>query len=492
MSSPPLKKRKVDSGGSLPLTGNLGGHSGFPTMPFSSGMGPPPRFAPIQTPNFSFGTPQFNFTPIPTLGQTKPSSQTTSGSPSGFIPIQKPVTPFFTFPTQQQSRQSQPQSTPKPSLFLPSIPTQSQPIQPSTNQPSTFQPITTQQSNSTTTQPLQPSLPVVPTVRFRIGENGKVHYFKRDDSTAQQTHASSYVEMDAKDFTTFKNSGKRYGSSKITDPSSMQSYVMHSGQFYEFDKTASNKRGKLATDQSGLLSKHQGGQLVDRSRTDRIGGALQPFDVGHYKQAPSGSKMDALSGKSETFGANRDHVVSGESLRRRAKAANQNDDHAYNQGLTIAIPNDEMHKLHSPTFGGRQKSKDKVDGTQKHRVDHDATQPALAFHRDTTMMLERTANQNHGSVHSDLDLTQAKNRVRQVGAYRTLFKASTAMFAKDSNRGFDPTVTAFDLTHVPKSKPKDAGKIGTFTSVTSTSGQSQGTRLAQSLTKNLKDTGKAK
>lgn len=346
------------------------------------------------------------------------------------------------------------------------------------------------QQNAHLAIPIAPPLPVIPPVRFRIGENGKIHYFKRDDAQTQQAHAASYMEMSAQDFSVFKGAGKRYGSNKITDPETMRSYVQHAGTFYEFDKAAPNQRGAAAADQQGLAGKQAAGLLLDRSRANRIGGALQPFDVGHYKQAAPGSNMDALSGKAENFGANRDHVVSGESLKRRARAAHADATAAYNQGLTIAIPNNEMHKPHSPTFGGRQSSKDTVGGAQGARAAQDAANPALAFHRDVTTMLERTRNQNNGNVHAGLDLTQANNRITQIGAYRKLFKASAKMHAADPNRGFNPAAPAYDVVHTPKAN--EPQKIGTFASVLSPGGGSQGKKLASSLSQSLRDTGRAR
>jgi hypothetical protein len=298
--------------------------------------------------------------------------------------------------------------------------------------------------------------------------------------------------MNAQDFTIFKGAGKRYGSNKITDPETMRSYVRDAatGTFYEFDKAAGDQRGAVAGDQAGLTGKFNTNRLMDRSRANRIGGALQPFDVGHYKQAAPGSNMDALSGKAENFGANRDHVVSGESLKRRARAAGANATAAYNQGLTIAIPNNEMHKPHSPTFGGRQASKDRVDGVEAARAAQDAAHPAVAFHRDVTTMLARTANQNHaGAGDPGLDLTNADNRVKQIGAYRKLFKASAKMYAADHSRGFDPAAPAYDVVHTPKQN--EPQKIGTFASVRTPGGGTQGGKLAGSLTQSLKDTHRA-
>jgi hypothetical protein len=340
--------------------------------------------------------------------------------------------------------------------------------------------------------PVLPALPAVPPVRFRIGENGKIHYFKRDDVATQQAQAASYIEMSAQDFSVFKGAGKRYGSHKITDPETMRSYVRDAatGTFYEFDKAAADERGAVAGDQAGLTGKYNTNRLMDRSRNNRIGGALQPFDVGHYKQAAPGSNMDALSGKAENFGANRDHVVSGESLKRRARAHGADANAAYNQGLTIAIPNNEMHKPHSPTFGGRQASKDTVGGAEAARAAQDAAHPAVAFHRDVTTMLARTRGQNHGGVHPGLDLTNADNRVKQIGAYRKLFKASAKMHAADPNRGFNPAAPAYDVVHTPKHN--EPQKIGTFTSVLSPGGGSQGKKLAGSLSQSLRDTGRAR
>lgn len=334
----------------------------------------------------------------------------------------------------------------------------------------------------------------MPKVRFRIAENGKIHYFQRESEADRSAHATDYIEMSGRDFAVFKNAGKRYVSHKITDPDTMRNYVRDAstGFFHEFDKSAADQRGARVNDadQASLTDKYRADRLILRSRANRIGSALEPFDVGHYMQAAPGSKMDALSGKAENFGANRDHVVSGESLRRRAKSVGQSEDRAYNRGLAIAIPNKEMHRPHSATYGGRQKSKDKVAGVEKHRVDHDVAQPALAFDRDVTTMLERTRSQNHATVHPALDLTVADNRLKQVGAYRKMFSASAKAYAVDHSQGINPAAPAYDVVHTPKRNQPQ--KIGTFTIVKSTGSASQGARLVASLIKHLKDTGKAK
>ena len=380
----------------------------------------------------------------------------------------------------QQSQQSLQQTTQLPSWQAPQSSVHvtqqvSQQTQPSSQQ------------NTPQTQPqaqqgaVMPQVTTPPRIKFRIDAEGKIRYETREDATARQQHANAYMSMDPKDFATFKNAGKRYGSNKLTDVATMQSYVHHGGQYYKFDKTKDGNRGDLVQDQGAITKLHTSGGLLDRSRTDRTTQNLAPFDVGHYQSKPVGSKMDVMSTKSENFGANRDHVTSGESLRQRGG------DIAYKQGLTIAIPNNEMHMPHSATYGGRQGSKDKVGGVEKKRVEHDALHPTLAFHRDADTMLSRTKNGNYGHVHASLDLTKPDNRVKQVGAYRTLYRGNVKMFKADNTRGVDPGVQAHDFVHTPKPN----GKIGKFSSTQTTGNVSQGTKIASNLSTHLKDTGKA-
>lgn len=318
-----------------------------------------------------------------------------------------------------------------------------------------------------------PQIQQPPQVQFRIDERGKVRYHARDDSNTRAS--STYVTMSPHDFAHYKNAGKRYKSEKWTDMTTMQSYVRdNSGQFFMHQK-GSDPKGQIAPNQNELNQRFSDGLMLDRSRKNRIGQSLEPFDLGHYKSKPNGSRMDVLSGKKENFKANRDHVVSGESLKRRAKNAGLNPNAAYKEGLTIAIPNDYMHKRHSPTFGGRQGSQDTVDGKKAPRVQHDTVEPGLAFHRDVTQMLDRTQGQNLGPR---FDMSQSDNKMKQHGAYRKMFKESVKMNANDSSRGFNPSGSGFDLQHVLN--PKKQANIGTFTS-TKNNSTTIGKQMANSL-----------
>jgi hypothetical protein len=299
------------------------------------------------------------------------------------------------------------------------------------------------------------TVPPPPDVKFRLDDRGKVHYHARDSDTTRQ--ASTYQTLSAPDFVKFKNAGKRYQSEKVTDSTTMQSYVVRNGQFYEHQK-GNDPQGALAANQPDLKKRYDDDLFIKRSRTNRIGQTLEPFDLGHYKKAPPGSRMDSLTGKKENFKANRDHVVSGESLKRRAKKANKDAQAAYKEGLTIAIPNDLMHRPHSATYGGRQGSKDTIDGVTKPRVEHDAEKPAHGFYRDVKTMLDRTTGKNLGGR---FDMTDKANKLTQLGAYRKLFKANVKMNS-DTSRGINPAEPAYQVTHTPGAKKPD--NVGTFSS----------------------------
>lgn len=342
----------------------------------------------------------------------------------------------------------------------------------------TSQAVSTDQSISQASQKKRKALPDInpPDVKFRLDERGKVHYHARDDAQTQQSAA--YKTLSAPDFVRFKNAGKRYSSNKFTDTTDMRNYVFNGGQYYLHQK-GGNPQGQLAPNQDELKQRFESGLVIKRSRDDRTGKALQPFDLGHYKKAPTGSRMDTLSGKSENFGANRDHVISGESLKRRAKKANKDANAAYNEGLTIAIPNGLMHRPHSATYGGRQGTKDTIGTDTKPRVEHDTLKPAHGFYRDVKTMLDRTSGKNLGGA---FDMQQQSNKLTQLGAYRKMFRANIAMNAADPTRGLNPGEVAHKVEHTPgKRKPAN---IGSFTSTEKT-GKTMGQQMQKLLTKRL-------
>ena len=154
---------------------------------------------------------------------------------------------------------------------------------------------------------------------------------------------------------------------------------------------------------------------------------------------------------------------------------------AYKEGLTVAIPNDTMHKTFSPTFGGRQATKDTLDGSKSTRKKQDTAFPTLAAHRDIHTMLEHSADKKLGN-HALLDLSQANSRQTQIGAYRTFYRQNVKMNAVDSKRGVNPKAQAYDFAMAPSKR----GKIGAFTSTKT--GGSQGEKIATMFTSHLKKT----
>ncbi len=336
-----------------------------------------------------------------------------------------------------------------------------------------FKPIDTSASSKqvNTIQQTQqlPQVQGPPRVKFRLDENGKVQYAAKEKNPFQ-----SYMEMSPGEFKTFKGGGKRWGSNKVTDLETMTNYAQNktTGKYYEFDKSKAGGFGKEIVDSQHiqrLKSKEGTDWLLDRSRTDRRKETLLPYDVGHYKAKPGNSKMDVLTGMKEASPfktSNRDHIPSGESLNQRNGGGKET--RAYKEGLTIAIPNDTMHKTFSPTFGGRQTTKDKVGSVTDTRKKMDTKYPALAAHRDIETMLSRSENKKLGD-HSLLDLSKTQSRQTQIGAYRTLYKQNVKMNASDSTRGVNPKDQAFDFVGASNKK----GSIGSFTSTKGTGNQGQ-------------------
>ncbi|TJZ76319.1 hypothetical protein [Chitiniphilus eburneus] len=404
-----------------------------------------------------------------------PQTYTASSGP-GFSAIPLPSTPQSAF-LPPSSAHFTPLSVPSTfgpgaSTAFPSIPSISQPTSPTLSSPALTTPLTAQPTQSATPTLAASTSP--PTVKFRLDDTGKVHYQAKDDTQARTDHAAHYMEMNASDFALFKNAGKRSPSNKVMDPVSGDKYVFDAQQntFFGYDKSKAGKRGAEvdASLKQELLGKQQNKQLVDRRREDRTKSGqdtLKPFDVGHYKQAPGGSRFDVLSGKKEEAGfvSNRDHIPSGASLQLRDGQS------AYNQGLTIAIPNEVMHRPSSSTYGGRQTTKDTLDSNSPSaRKSMDSDHSGLAFYRDTTTMLSRTADtdftQQSGAKHDYLDLTKPENRVRQVGAYRTLYRGNTRMYAADQDRGVNPSETGHTVSHAGTSD----GRLGAFTYTQAASG----------------------
>lgn len=306
--------------------------------------------------------------------------------------------------------------------------------------------------------PQQAHAPNAGFIRIRIADNGKVHYYGRDDANMRNQHAAAYVDMSVDHFKTWKGAGKRYASRKLTDPVTGLNYAKNdaTGLFHAYDRTGVNNLGPVANVQPNANS------LIDRSRDDRVNGALQPFDVGPYASnvVLHNRTYYALPTAYGVWNANNDHVPSGASLSERDGQV------AYDTGFTIAIPNPEMHRPFSPTYGGRQATRDTMsDGSSSPRKSYDALRPASAFHRDVDFMLGKTlgldASGAHGTAQPTLDLTKPENRVRQIGAYRTLYRSNTRMHEVYPNRGVDPAEVSEAATHTPKVK-HGVSTIGTF------------------------------
>jgi hypothetical protein len=317
-------------------------------------------------------------------------------------------------------------------------------------------------------------------VLFRINENGKVEYLA---NTAQNrlTYAGKYLEQSPADFHLFKSGGKRSSSSKVMDPVTLQRYFYDEagGQFYEWDAKTAGK-GKAVSTTAGpsnapsanqqLLDRLTKGELVDRRRKDRSNEDLQPFDVGTYKSnitLPSEThpkrsvtvpKLTGIPAWTPKGGdVNRDHIPSGESLNQRG------DSGAYNQGITIAIPNPEFHLPFSPTFGTDNSTskgyQDDYGGTQIRRIHFDKDNSGTAAFRDTQFILNSTENQDFSTGHSFLDLTKQENRLRQLGGYRRLNRLNVKLHKKyGSQRGFDPKAKAIRVIHKTRKAPSNKKK----------------------------------
>lgn len=317
-------------------------------------------------------------------------------------------------------------------------------------------------------------------VLFEILESGKVNYLANTAAHRQQ-YAGKYIEMKPEMFSTFKNAGKRYGSSKVMDPVTLARYSYDDVKklFHEWDPAKGDRRGQAVSTvaptpggvsaNQALLDRLAKGELVDRRRAERTGENLSPFDVGSYA---TNVALKSDSGHSRNYqnlkntpawlagsAVNRDHAPSGESQNVRG------DPSAYNQAFAITIPNPEMHQVHSPTFGTDNSHKngleDDMEGTTDKRVELDAKYPALAFYRDAHFMLTQTEGQDYSASasHAWLDLSKPRNRVRQVGGYRNLHRRNTQIHKRlGAKRGFDPASPAYEFAVQPRIHKKKSKK----------------------------------
>ena len=238
------------------------------------------------------------------------------------------------------------------------------------------------------TAPIQP-------VWVKIDGSRVQHNWTR--TQAQGPPADGYVWMDDAEFVEFKNAGKRTASNKWTHRDTGANYYSADGAAFFTDAAMTTAAPAAIT----------AADLVDRRRPNRTAAALNQFDVLPYNQAQGfdGPNMQ------------RDHVPSGQSLRRAAGAAGA--DAAYAGGHTIAIPT-LHHRAFSPTYGGRNNKNDQVvePGVAPaaiNRSQFDSQHPGTALHRDANTMLTRTDGIFAGNP-----------RLQQVGGYRYLYKRNVA------------------------------------------------------------------
>lgn len=292
-------------------------------------------------------------------------------------------------------------------------------------------------------------------VLIKVGPKGKIQYI-RNTPQDRSKQRGNFLAMDAKEFATFKSGGKRTPSQKVMDPASLARYHYDEGEkrFYHWDKSERGGRGKAVAKQlnRSLLLRLAKNQLVDRRRPDRTTEILRPFDVGSYRKITEvPQRVDKLSGLKpwtpKGRDVNRDHVPSGQSLNLRKGTG------AYPEGITIALPNPEMHRTFSPTYGGKQRTKDQIVGKKRKRVEIDSEHPNLAVYRDISFMLDATRGQDYSSSHQMLDLSKSENRFRQLGSYRYLTRLNVKQHSHlGPGRGFDPSSQGWDYSYDSPSK----------------------------------------
>ena len=348
-------------------------------------------------------------------------------------------------------------------------------------------------------------------VLFAIRENGKIEYLPNTAPNRVQ-HAGKFLEMDPANFAIFKNGGKRSESAKVVDPVTLTKYHYDGKHFHEWDKSLLSGKGKLLSnkptfgqiksEQDLLAEKLKNGELVDRRRDDRTSENLSPFDVGPYKTNvtmeresdstlsrtfPKLSGIDAWT--SDSMETNRDHVPSGESLNQRGGTG------AYDRGFTIAIPNYLMHQPFSPTFGSdnsvtKGMDDELPDGSKQKRVLFDSENPSAAFHKDTSYMLDKTSEQDYSANHAHLDLTKPRNRARQVGAYRHLYRRNVRLNQiRGGKFGVNHKAAGMDFVVKPRVIKKKTKKMtkreGAF-AYSHVKGKTQGELIANMLAEKLR------
>jgi len=326
----------------------------------------------------------------------------------------------------------------------------------------------------------------------RMDPHGKVHYQHSDDAAQQSKHHVDYFSIPDDKFAIWKGAGKRTESRKVTDPKTGKSYYHDktTGTFYHWDRTKTGGQGEEVDNgwlahywgnnsQSRLKARLATGELIDRRRDDRTAKSspLLPFDVGSYSRdvVHKGKTLaHRLPTADGVWNANNDHIPSGQSLKDRNQGDASQD--AYAEGAVIAIPA-QAHKDHSPTYGGRQKTTDQEPGSsgkvgsKRTRESGDADHPGRAVHRDTLYMLDQTKNQDYSGTdggtldpkHKDkLNLNKPESRLRQMGAYRSLYRINVKFHQHlGQDRGFDPDEAAQEFGSAP-TKAAASGHVGQF------------------------------
>ncbi|MDC0714785.1 hypothetical protein POL68_40425 [Stigmatella sp. ncwal1] len=359
-----------------------------------------------------------------------------------------------------------------------------------------------------------PTTNTPPRVQVRLDERQKFHQQTLDTPNTRLQHKNDYFEMDANQFVTLKNGGKRTGSNKAWDPASGKNYAYdkQSGQFFEFDKTQpGNKGAPVSAQQNAALKQSMtDGKLLDRSREDRNSTStpVRPGDVGPYEKNvrvnpnDPNSELKHVSGTKADWNTNRDHVPSGESLNKRNRLPGQAADaktDAYKEGVTVAIPDDRAHKSHSLTYGSRQgyKDADPSGNRTSTRVDHDAAHPASAFHRDSNHLLNSTQGKDlynpakdAGTHQPRLDMNQSDSRLGLIGSYRYAGSVNSKLNQNiGPGRGYDPSAPAESYTPsstAPGSKRKYDKIDVAYQDVP---GQTQGQLISNSLRDRLVNEG---
>ncbi len=251
-------------------------------------------------------------------------------------------------------------------------------------------------------------------------ENGKVH--TKGTANAPQPGDNEWKWMDDDKFVTWKNAGKRKGRDKWKDKNTGKSYVLENNKWVH--KYLDQNR-VLQTEDAPAQADWLDISRNDWSRTDKDqnGDPVNPvrkFDVGTY------TELQAVQGKKDAM--EHDHIPSAKSryIHEKIPEADQKQSHdVYKNSLAIEIP-EKYHENISPTYGGKNRKTDR-DSANKDtkRSAYDADNPQAAFYRDTKTMLDKTKGTESGN-----------DRVKQLGAYRYLYKQST----KPAQNGSRPQI----------------------------------------------------